>query len=30
MSKECKTARNAILISMIALVAFIVIIENIR
>ena len=30
MSKECKTARNAILISMIALVAFIVIMESIR
>ena len=30
MSKECKTARNAIVISMIILVVFIVVIETIR
>jgi len=30
MSKECKTARNMIVISMILLVVFIVIIENIK
>ena len=30
MSKECKTARNAIVISMIVLVAFIVIMESIK
>ena len=30
MSAECKTARNAILISMMVLVAFIIIMESIR
>ena len=30
MSKECKTERNMIVISMILLVVFIVIIENIK
>ena len=30
MSKECKTARNAVVISIIILVVFIVAIENIK
>ena len=30
MSQECKTARNMIVISMIILIIFIVVIENIR
>ena len=30
MSRECKTARNAIVISMIILVVFIVVIENMK
>ena len=30
MSKECKTARNVVVISMIILVLFVVIMENIK
>ena len=30
MSKECKTARNAVVISIIILVVFIVVIENMK
>ncbi len=30
MSAECKTARNAIVISMVILIVFIIIIENIK